>query len=172
LLRTRCGVVRLVSSSKVPGRHSVLNIQVEGAHNFYVSRSEILSHNTDNRLCEDLSNAAQAGFSTGPGSILRKINFRPSTPGWGLTRSHIDKHLFGNGPMSLKTIDSAGTADKWMHHLSELYNAASTSTTSNGKLDIIRLFQKADGTGWFKLGIRLSPNADGTFDLITILTKQ
>ena len=39
-------------------------------------------------------------------------------------------------------------------------------------LDIIRSFPRADGSGTFKMGVRLAPKPDGTFDLITVLTKQ
>lgn len=42
----------------------------------------------------------------------------------------------------------------------------------HGMIDIIGDFPRADGSGVFKLGVRLAPNADGTFDLVTILTKQ
>jgi hypothetical protein len=56
--------------------------------------------------------------------------------------------------------------------LAELFNSPVSSVTSNGKLDIIKEFPKADGSGVFKMGIRLSENADRTFDLVTVLTKQ
>jgi len=36
--------------------------------------------------------------------------------------------------------------------------------------DIKGKFEKADGSGGFKLGIRLMPKDDGTFDLVTVLT--
>jgi len=72
----------------------------------------------------------------------------------------------------LKTIDPAGTADKWASHLTELFSSPVTGKTSNGMFDIIKQFPKADGSGTFNMGIRLAPRQDGTFDLITILTKQ
>jgi len=37
---------------------------------------------------------------------------------------------------------------------------------------VIAAIPKADGLGSFQFGIRFSPNSDGTFDLITLLTKQ
>jgi RHS repeat-associated protein len=106
------------------------------------------------------------------GSTIRNINLRPGTQGWGLTLSHIQKHLFGSGPTSLKTLDPSGNPSIWANHITELYNSPVTSTTSNGMLDIIKTFPKADGSGTFQLGLRLSPKPDGTFDLVTILTKQ
>jgi len=54
----------------------------------------------------------------------------------------------------------------------ELFNSPVGSTTSNGMLDVVKQFPKADGSGTFKMGIRLKDNLDGTFDLVTVLTKQ
>ena len=109
------------------------------------------------------------------GPTPRKVLFRPNnpaTPGWGLTPKHLDKHFFGSGPTALRQIDPGGTADKWAKHLAELIRSPVTSTTSNGMHDIIKTFPRADGSGTFKMGVRLAPKADGTFDLITVLTKQ
>jgi hypothetical protein len=36
--------------------------------------------------------------------------------------------------------------------------------------DIKGRFEKTGGQGSFKLGLRIMPNADGTFDLVTFLT--
>jgi hypothetical protein len=38
--------------------------------------------------------------------------------------------------------------------------------------DVIGTFPKAGGGGTFQLGIRIAPKGDGTFDLVTLLTKQ
>ena len=38
--------------------------------------------------------------------------------------------------------------------------------------DIVGKFEKADGSGSFKFGLRLWPKDDGTFDLVTVLTSQ
>src|SRR5262249_19182208 len=98
--------------------------------------------------------------------------FNDTNSNWGLTTQHVRKHLFGPDATALRQIDPGGTPEKWVGHLTDLSKAPVTSTTSNGMLDIIQPFLKADGTGTFKLGIRLAPKPDGTFDLITVLTKQ
>jgi RHS repeat-associated protein len=110
----------------------------------------------------------------GAGTTTRKINFRPSNvdPKWGLTAQHLNKHLFGSGNKSLKTIDPGGNASVWTGYLQDLASRPVTSTTSNGMQDIIGTFPKANGSGTFQFGIRLSPRPDGTFDLVTLLTKQ
>jgi RHS repeat-associated protein len=105
----------------------------------------------------------------------RRVRFRPSdpaNPGWGLTPTHLRKHFFGSQPTALEQIDPGGTADKWAQHLAELIHSPVTGTTSNGMLDIIKSFPRADGSGTFKLGVRLAPRPDGTCTLITVLTKQ
>lgn len=107
------------------------------------------------------------------GSEIRKINLLPSTnPKWGLTAKHLKKHFFGESKFALKNIDIAGTPDKWKNHLAELFNSPVSSTTTNGMLDIIKEFPKANGSGTFKLGIRIKDNLDGTYELVTVLTKQ
>jgi hypothetical protein len=104
----------------------------------------------------------------------RKISWKSSQldPKWGLTKKHLEKHFFGDGELALRQIDPGGTPDKWVRHLTDLASSPVTSTTSNGMIDIIKTFPKADGSGTFKLGIRLAPKPDGTFDLITVLTRQ
>ena len=109
------------------------------------------------------------------GIAPRNVRFLPSNPanpGWGLTPSHLEKHFFGNTSSALKQIDPGATADKWAQHLAELIHSPVTNTTSNGMLDIIKTFARANGSGRFKMGVRLAPKPDGTFDLITVLTKQ
>jgi hypothetical protein len=108
----------------------------------------------------------------GVGSVIRKVIPKPLRAGWGLTKIHLEKHFFGNNATALKNIDPQGNADKWAQHLAELFNSPVTKTTGNGMLDIVKEFPKASGSGTFKMGIRLSPNADGTFDLVTVLTDQ
>jgi hypothetical protein len=108
-------------------------------------------------------------------ATVRKIHWRPndlSHPEWGLTAAHLKKHFFGPGKYALREIDSAGTPEKWVGFLGDLAGRPVTITTSNGMLDVIGTFPKADGLGTFKLGIRLNPRSDLTFDLITVLTKQ
>ena len=112
-------------------------------------------------------------FVLGIGSVIRKVNIkRGAEIGWGLTPAHLKKHLFGNGKDSLSTIDPAGNADIWAQNLSQLFSSPVTGKTGNGMLDIISQFPKADGSGMYNMGIRLAPKADGTFDLITVLTRQ
>jgi hypothetical protein len=110
----------------------------------------------------------------GAGLSTRKVNFNPkgANPNWGLTPAHLEKHVTGSGAFSLKTIDPMGNTAIWVEHLQDLAQRTKTGTTSNGMVDIVGDFAKADGSGTFKLGIRLSPKPDGTFDLITLLTKQ
>lgn len=50
--------------------------------------------------------------------------------------------------------------------------AADVDELKGGVEDIIGTFPKADGTGPFRFGIRIAPRGDGSFDLITLLTKQ
>lgn len=53
-----------------------------------------------------------------------------------------------------------------------VWSRPNTGTTTNGMLDIVGTFPRAGGGGTFQFGIRLSPNSNGSFDLITLLTKQ
>jgi hypothetical protein len=113
------------------------------------------------------------GFQLGEGSPLRELHFRPDPNSkWGLTFEHLKKHFFGDGPYSLKQIDPGGATDKWMQHLLDLAQSPVTGKTSNGMLDIIGEFARADGTGMFKMGIRLFDRGNDVFDLVTILTRQ
>ena len=111
---------------------------------------------------------------SGAGSEVRRVRFRRSSNGnWGLTATHINKHLFGSGPTSLKTLDPDGNGDIWGTHIANLLQSPATSTTPNGMIDIIQEFPKSGNVpGRYKLGVRLAPQSDGSYDLITILTKQ
>lgn len=104
---------------------------------------------------------------------LRKVNFRSSVdPSWGLTPTHLKKHFFGESKFALNKIDPAGNADTWMQNLTDLIQRPVNQKLENGALDIHGVFSKADGSGSYKMGVRLWPNEDGTFELITVLTKQ
>jgi hypothetical protein len=118
--------------------------------------------------------ATEAVLVTGAGSGTRAINFKPNAadPNWGLTSQHLDKHLFGSGKNSLSQIDAAGSPDLWRNYIQDLAGRPATSTLKGGIEDIIGTFPKADGSGTFQFGIRISPASDGSFDLITLLTKQ
>jgi hypothetical protein len=114
------------------------------------------------------------GHPPGATGDLRVINSTPHPvhSDWGFSPVHTEKHFFGRGPYSLSTIDPAGTTEMWLGHLRELSTRPVTTLRSNGMQDIKGRFEKADGSGRFKLGIRLMPRDDGTFDLVTVLTGQ
>ena len=109
----------------------------------------------------------------GAGSGTRSLNFRSnaSDPNWGLTGKHLDKHLFGDGPMSLRSIDPGGTTDDWVGFIQDLAGRPSTASLKGGIEDIIGTFPRAGG-GSFQFGIRIAPGENGSWDLVTLLTKQ
>jgi len=110
----------------------------------------------------------------GPNTITRKINWRPNAadPNWGLTRRHVQKHLFGRSEYSLNHVDPGGTPEKWLGHIQDLAGRPTTKVWSNGVEEVMGRFARADGAGTMKLGIRVFRYQDGTFDLVTILTGQ
>lgn len=79
--------------------------------------------------------------------------------------------MFGSGKYSLQKIDSAGNTDLWVGYLQDLAGRPATNSHASGIFDVFGTFEKADGSGSFQLGIRLSPNVNGSYDLVTILTK-
>ena len=107
-------------------------------------------------------------------SYSRVINCAPSgvDPEWGLTADHIDKHFLGEELSSLSRIDAEGNVELWLSHLRELATRPYTALRNGGIQDIIGSFTKTDGSGSFRLGLRISPRDDGTFDLVTVLTAQ
>lgn len=127
------------------------------------------------RLPHRKPNAENGGFDVVEGGLrTRLINFRPSgvDPSWGFTRRHLSKHIFGSSKYSLSKIDPGGNSEIWKGYMQDLASRPATSTTPNGMLDIIGTFPRSGGSGNFQFGIRLSPRSDGSFDLITLLTKQ
>jgi hypothetical protein len=153
-----------VKLTERPGRQDMWDLTVEVDHNFYVDfgAGAVLVHN-------------QSGVPVpGAGCGTRNINFRPGAadPNWGLTSQHIQKHLFGEGGHALKQIDPAGNPDQWVGYIQDLAGRPATANLSNGVQDVIGTFPKAGGGGTFQLGIRIAPKGDGTFDLVTLLTKQ
>ncbi|UUW92396.1 HINT domain-containing protein [Pimelobacter simplex] len=166
----RVGVLGLEPGSTRVGW--AYNLTVEDLHTYHVGASRILVHNTNGEACG--TGAANTGVNLGPGVVTRKINWRPNAadPNWGLTGTHMNKHLFGNSNYSLSKIDSGGNADIWRGYMQDLASRPRTGTTTNGMIDIVGTFPRAGGGGNFQFGIRLSPNSNGSFDLITLLTKQ
>jgi len=104
----------------------------------------------------------------------RLINYRPraADPKWGLRGDHLRKHIFGPEPSALAEIDPVGTPDRWLAYMQDLASRPATVRRLDGVEDIIGTFAKADGSGTFKFGIRVMPTADGSFDLVTLLTRQ
>lgn len=119
--------------------------------------------------------AAKSGFNIVPGgSGTRAINFKPNAadPNWGLTSAHLNKHMFGTGKNSLRTIDAGGNPDRWRNYMQDLAARPVTNTLKGGIEDIIGTFPKADGSGTFQFGIRIAPSSNGSYDLVTLLTRQ
>ena len=114
------------------------------------------------------------GHVPGSSTEMRVINCLPQgvDPRWGFTAIHLEKHFFGQGPFSLSRIDPAGSSETWLGHLRELASRPPTRSFENGTQDIMGTFGKTDGSGSFKLGLRISPRDDGSFDLVTVLTGQ
>jgi hypothetical protein len=102
---------------------------------------------------------------------LRVIHCKPRRGSdWGFSRVHLDKHFFGTTSYSLSRIDPAGTTETWLAHFRTLGTRPVTKFRSSGAQDIMGKFDKADGSGRFKLGLRIMPRDDGTFELVTFLT--
>ncbi len=127
-----------------------------------------------NPLREQARTAKAYPVPVGKGSRARSINYRPKVAdqNWGLRGTHLEKHLFGSGPSSLAVLDPAGNPDRWLALIQALATRAATSSPEPGIDDIIGTFQRADGIGSFRLGIRVSKRTDGTYDLVTLLTRQ
>ena len=130
------------------------------------------SGKTAGQMFADASKAARGAGGRIRGT--RSIEYKPAAqdPNWGLTPTHVEKHLFGPGRYSLSQIDSAGNAELWINYIQDLAGREATSLLKNGVEDIIGIFPLADGSGSFLLGIRIAPNAKGSYDLITLLTRQ
>jgi hypothetical protein len=110
-----------------------------------------------------------------PGATYsRVVNCAPEgvDPEWGMTAVHIEKHFLGKGPLSLSHIDPHGNIETWLGHMRDLATRPYTALRNDNIQDIMGKFQKADGSGNFKLGLRVSPKSDGTFDFVTVLTAQ
>lgn len=147
---------------------------VQGARATTTTGGRVGLPDGDSSSLERSGGAAKSGVPLGPGVTTRKINWRPNAadPNWGLTGAHVNKHLFGNSKYALNKIDPGGNADIWRGYMQDLASRPATGTTSNGMLDIVGTFPRTGGGGSFQFGIRLAPGSDGSFDLITLLTKQ
>jgi hypothetical protein len=154
----------------------VNNLTIEEFQNFAVGPDAILIHNTEGCFLDPSDIVPGNSFKiAAEGQIPRVVDLLPNVkdPKWGLRQQHLEKHFTGNNPnYSLKLIDPQGTMERWVECMSELFSRPPTNLLDNGIIDIIGTFPKADGSGVFKLGVRLSPAADGAFDLVTVLTKQ
>lgn len=114
------------------------------------------------------------GFELVSGSTVRKINFvSKADKNWGLTKKHLHKHFFGTSKKhALVNVDPGGNPDLWMQYMLDLVQRAPTTVKADGVIDIVGVFTKHGSGSTFKMGVRLMPLDDGTFDLITVLTKQ
>jgi hypothetical protein len=102
---------------------------------------------------------------------LRVIHCKPRRGSdWGFSKIHLNKHFFGTTSYSLSRIDPGGTPEIWLGHFRELGTRPVTRLRSSGAQDIMGKFDKTDGSGRFKLGLRIMPRDDGTSDLVTFLT--
>ena len=135
---------------------TVYNFEVEDYHTYYVCDSGILVHN-------DCSGVL------GEGSEVRKVSF------WKGLYHGKKKHLTGNGPISLQTLDPGGTTDKWMQYISRLASTGTPRSTSNkgtGILIEIMGQMPLEGGGTRNVGVRLFQKFGETiWSLDTILTK-
>ena len=136
-----------------------------------IGRGSIRSYRAIGRF---LSKAGHGPTLVGTGSTVRKINFHSDLDGkWGLTKEHLNKHFRGtNKNFSMKIHDPSGNSDKWMQNMVSLMQKKSSSVQQDGILKIYDHFPKSDGIGFYRMGIKLKPRNDGSFDLVTILTKQ
>lgn len=56
--------------------------------------------------------------------------------------------------------------------MQDLAGRPATTIKLSGIEYVIGTFPRTGGTGTFKFGIRIAPNGDGGWDLVTLLTKQ
>lgn len=107
---------------------------------------------------------------------IRKINlFSNKSPKHGFTFDHLQKHLYDPDPenlLALRNIDPKGNADIWMNNIAHAAQSPATAIEPGGILRIKNIYSKSDGSGTYKLGVRLEVREDGSYDLLTILTGQ
>jgi hypothetical protein len=105
----------------------------------------------------------------------RRASYLPQNPDpkWGLRRYHLNKHVHGSGKFALRQVDPQGNDEIWNRYFQQLLSMPEWSESGEkGAFNVFGVFPRADGSGQFLLGIRLSPRPDGSFDVITILTQQ
>lgn len=108
----------------------------------------------------------------------RTINFlSKQNPKWGLTMTHTLKHfnLIDDSPFSMTRIDPKGNINIWVNHVMEISQLPPTRTWTERGQRFLEIRAKVPKTGsdeMMNLGVRLAEQADGSFDLVTILTKN
>ncbi|WP_162658920.1 polymorphic toxin-type HINT domain-containing protein [Tuwongella immobilis] len=86
------------------------------------------------------------------------------------------KHLSGDGPLSLKTLDPGGTREKWLKHITELAESGTGGTLkqlpTGETLELIAPMALESG-GQINVGVTLfRKSGDTQWRLNTILTRQ
>ncbi len=108
-----------------------------------------------------------------PVSVERSVNYRSEIDSkWGLSDYHLNKHFYEHPKYALTFIDPGGDAQMWLSHMAELAQRTPTQVHPDGMLDIVGIFRRTNGSGSFSMGVRLFPKQDGSFDLVTMLTRQ
>jgi hypothetical protein len=137
---------------------------------------KFLSSKLTPRMANGLSELGRLIEAAGNGlreTGLRKINFTSEIDSkWGLTERHLRKHFFGDSKFALRQIDPGGRSEIWLKNVEELFQAPATEKNAQGMMDLIKTFPKSDGSGFYKMGVRLLEKPDGSFDLVTFLTNQ
>ncbi len=88
----------------------------------------------------------------------RLINCKPRRGSdWGFSKIHLNKHFFGTTSVFAVADRPGGSPEIWLGHLRELGTRPVTRLRSSGVQDIMGKFDKADGSGRFKLGLRIMP---------------
>lgn len=90
-------------------------------------------------------------------------------------RVYVTRHLDDEvivADMRQLAIDAAGNPDLWRNYMQDLAGRPTTAHLKGGIQEVMGIFPKGDGSGSFRFGIRIAPGDGGTWDLVTLLTKQ